>query len=138
MSVIGDWHPSREWWLTGRAASKSVAEAFSGVDVPRYSAYLLGGRAIYDVTERFDVGVLASMLFSSEGSSRQGAFGVEVGAVLQTNLRVSLGFNVTGFRDRDLAGSEYTAQGFFLRLRYKFDEDLLRAAEPLLKRADEN
>lgn len=136
VSVIGDWHPSREWWLTGRAAAKSVDEAFSGVDVPSYSAYLLGGRAIYDVTERFDVGLLASMLFSSEGKSRQGAFGLELGAVVQTNLRVSLGFNFTGFRDRDLAGSEYTAQGIFLRLRYKFDEDLLRAAEPLFKRPD--
>jgi hypothetical protein len=138
VSLIGDWHPARDWWLTGRAAAKSVDEVFTGVDVPRYSAYLLGGRAIYDVTERFDIGALASMLFSSEGSSRQSAFGVEVGAVLQTNLRVSLGFNVTGFRDRDLAGSEYTAQGFFLRLRYKFDEDLLRAAEPLLKQTAEN
>ncbi len=137
VSVIGDWHPSRPWWLTGRVAAKSVDEAFSGVAVPRYSAYLLGGRAVYDVTERFDVGVLASMLFASEGRSRQGAFGVEVGAVVAANLRISLGYNVTGFRDRDLTGSEYTAQGVFLRLRYKFDEDLLRAAEPLLDRAKE-
>jgi len=112
---------------------KSVDKAFSGVNVSRYSAYLLGGRGLYDINERFDVGVPTSMLFSSEGRSRQGALGVEVGTVLQTNLRASLGFNVTCFRDRDLAGSEYTAQGFFLRLRYKFDEDLLRAAEPLLK-----
>jgi hypothetical protein len=138
VSVIGDWHPVRKWWWTGRIAAKSVDEAFSGVNVPRYSAYLLGGRGLYDVTERFDIGVLASMLFSSEGRGRQGALGVEVGTVLQTNLRASLGFNVTGFRDRDLAGSEYTAQGFFLRLRYKFDEDLLRAAEPLLKQTENN
>ncbi|MDQ3215063.1 MAG: hypothetical protein M3P99_03150 [Pseudomonadota bacterium] len=138
VSIIGDWHPTRDWWLTGRAAAKSVDETFSGVNVPRYSAYLLGGRAIVDITERFDVGVLTSVLFSSEGRSRQGAIGLEVGAVVRENLRVSLGYNVTGFRDRDLTGSEYTAQGFFLRLRYKFDEELLKAAEPLFAKRDAN
>jgi len=119
-------------------AAKSVDETFSGVNVPRYSSYLLGGRAIVDITERFDVGVLTSVLFSSEGRSRQGAIGLEVGAVVRENLRVSLGYNVTGFRDRDLTGSEYTAQGFFLRLRYKFDEELLKAAEPLFAKRDAN
>jgi hypothetical protein len=32
---------------------------------------------------------------------------------------------------QDLTGSAYTAQGFYLRMRYKFDEELLRQADTL-------
>jgi hypothetical protein len=36
-----------------------------------------------------------------------------------------VGFNSTGFSaDRDLAGYEYTQQGAYLRLRFKFDQNL--------------
>jgi len=42
-----------------------------------------------------------------------------------------VGYNATGFRgDRDLSGYEYTEQGAFIRLRFKFDEDLFRRDEP--------
>jgi hypothetical protein len=135
VSTHADWHPSRPWWLTGRVAAKSVAETFSGQAVPRYSAYLLSGRVGYDVTERWDLGVLAAGLFSPQGNARQTALGVEVGYLVKTNLWLSGGFNVTGFSDRDLTGSEYTQQGAFIRLRFKFDEDLFRGREPATNRA---
>ena len=47
-------------------------------------------------------------------------------AVSYTHLDVykRQGFNWSGFHDRDLSGSDYTAQGFYVRLRFKFDENL--------------
>ena len=132
ISLLADWHPSRAWWLTGRIAAKSAAETFDGIEAPRYSAALISGRAIYDVTERFDVGVLAAFMYSPQGHTRQSAYGLELGAIVQTNLRVAVGYNVTGFTDRDMAASDYTAKGVYLRLRFKFDEDLLRSAAPVL------
>ena len=131
-SVLADWHPSRPWWLTGRVAAKIVSETFDGVDAPRYSAALVSGRAIYDVTERFDLGVLGAYMYSPQGNARQTAYGLEIGAIVQTNLRIAVGYNITGFNDRDMSASDYTAQGVYLRLRFKFDEDLLRSAAPLL------
>ncbi|MEG1970651.1 MAG: hypothetical protein RR101_11070 [Burkholderiaceae bacterium] len=135
LSLLGDWHPSRPWWLTGRVAAKTVKESFDGVAVPRYSAWYLGGRTIYDITERWDVGVLAAYLGSAEGRSRQTAYGAEVAYQVQTNLRVALGSNLTGFSDRDLSGSDYTARGVYIRLRFKFDEDLFRGADPVVNRS---
>ena len=40
-------------------------------------------------------------------------------------LWLSVGYNRFGFRDDDLASEGYTNKGVFLRLRYKFDENLL-------------
>jgi hypothetical protein len=135
VSTHADWHPSRPWWLTGRVAGKSVAETFAGQAVPRYTAYLLSGRAVYDITERWDIGVLAAGLFSPQGSARQSALGLEAGYLLKTNLWLSAGFNFTGFSDRDLTGSDYTQQGAFIRLRFKFDETLFRGDDPEVNRA---
>ena len=70
-------------------------------------------------------------MYSPQGNARQSAYGVEVGAVVTTNLRVAVGFNVEGFSDQDLTGSAYTAKGFYLRMRFKFDEELLRSADAL-------
>lgn len=138
LSVLGDWHPSRPWWLTGRVAAKTLKETFDGVAVPRYSAWYLGGRAVYDITEDWDLGVLGAHLGSAEGRSRQTAYGAEVAYQVQTNLRLALGFNLSGFSDRDLSGADYTARGVYIRLRFKFDEDLLGGAKtavnPLLPR----
>jgi hypothetical protein len=129
VSVLADWHPTRPWWLTGRLAAKSASEIFDGITAPRYSAFLANGRAVYDITERFDVGALVGYMYSPQGSTRQSAYGAEVGAIVRANLRLAVGYNVTGFSDRDMAAADYTAQGWFLRLRFKFDEDLFRGAD---------
>lgn len=131
VSLLADWHPSRPWWLTGRLAGKTADETFTGVEAGRYTAALLMGRAIYDVTERFDVGVMGGYMYSPQGNARQSAYGFEVGGLVTTNLRVAVGFNVQGFSDQDLTGSAYTQKGLYLRLRFKFDEELLRSGEAL-------
>jgi len=131
VSILADWHPTRPLWLTGRLAGKTADETFYGVEAPRYTAAMLTGRAVYDVTERFDVGVMGGYMYSPQGNARQSAYGVEVGAVVTQNLRVAVGYNVQGFSDQDLTGSSYTAQGFYLRMRFKFDEELLRSADAL-------
>lgn len=123
ISTHADYHPSRPWWMTGRVAAKRTTDDTLPSD-KTYSAYLLGGRVVYDITEKWDVGVLGSVLYSPQGSSRQWAAGLEAGYQLQTNLWASAGFNWSGFTDRDLSGSDYTAQGFYVRLRFKFDENL--------------
>ncbi|HET6395583.1 MAG TPA: hypothetical protein VFF91_01960 [Pseudoxanthomonas sp.] len=134
VSMHADWHPSRPWWLTGRVAGKWQEDRFAHADGSyvdsRFRAVLLSGRAVYDVTENWDVGVMASTFRGQDGAN-QYAYGVEIGRLLRQNLWLSAGYNWTGFEgDRDLSGYEYTQQGFYLRLRFKFDEDLFRRDEP--------
>ncbi len=130
VSTHADWHPSRPWWLTGRIAGKWQQDQFAYGDGTRvnsrFHAVLLSGRVVYDITENWDIGVLGST-FRGQSRANQYAWGVEVGRLLRQNLWLSAGYNWTGFSgDRDLNGYEYTQQGVFLRLRFKFDEDLFR------------
>ncbi len=130
VSAHADWHPSRPWWLTGRIAAKWQQDSFFYADTGRidddFNAVLLSGRIVYDITEHWDIGVLGSTFRGQDGAN-QYAFGVEVGRLLRQNLWLSVGYNATGFDgDEDLSGYEYTQQGAFVRLRFKFDEDLFR------------
>ncbi|HSX65575.1 MAG TPA: hypothetical protein VLF15_12655, partial [Pseudoxanthomonas sp.] len=130
VSAHADWHPSRPWWLTGRIAAKWQKDSFFFADTGRvddeFRAVLLSGRIVYDITENWDIGVLGSTFRGQDGAN-QYAFGIEVGRLLRQNLWLSVGYNATGFRgDQDLTGYEYTQQGAFIRLRFKFDEDLFR------------
>jgi hypothetical protein len=68
--------------------------------------------------------------------ARQRAVGVEAGYLLQQNLWLSAGFNHTGFAgDADLAGYEYTRGGAYIRLRFKFDENLFKGADRVVNRS---
>jgi hypothetical protein len=141
-STHGVWHPSRPWWFNMRVAAKYVDEKFfnsEGGVQDTYKAVLLGSRLVYDITEKWDVGLMGSVLkgkaATQAGSSTQYAAGLEVGYAVAANLWASVGFNATGFNDRDLSGGEYTNKGAYLRLRYKFDEDLFRGNNKTVNRS---
>jgi hypothetical protein len=135
VSTVADYHPSRPWWLTGRHAAKWQQDRFEGGVPSSFRAQLLAGRVVYDITERWDVSVLAAAQFGQRGA-RQTAYGAEVGYLLQTNLWLSAGFNQQGFAgDADLAGYEYTRRGAYVRLRFKFDETLFQRNEREVNRS---
>ena len=130
VSTNGDYRRSQPWGLSAQYAGKWVREQLpSGRE--QYSAHLISGRAGYDLTSRFDVGGLASLLWSGSDNRLRKALGVEVGLLVKENTWLSLGYNLTGFSDRDfndVLATDSTTRGFFIRLRLKFDEDLFRAA----------
>ena len=135
ISAHGDYHPRRPLWFSGRIAAKWVDERFDGGLSSTYSAYLLGGRWIYDITEKWNIGAQANLLFSPQGGSRQSAVGVEAGYLIRQNLWVTAGYNWTGFSDRDLQGAGYTNRGAYVRLRFKFDETLFRGDDPAVNKS---
>ena len=131
VSSHADWHPSRPWWLTGRVAAKWQDDRFTSPDgrtvEDAFNAWLVSGRVVYDITEDWDIGVLGAT-FRGEEQANQYAYGVEVGRLLRQNLWLSVGFNWAGFEgDEDLARYEYTQDGLYIRLRFKFDETLFTA-----------
>lgn len=129
ISLRANYHPSRVWWLSGRYAFKRVDELLLNTIQDNYYAQLFGARVTYDISNRWSIGLLGSVL-QGKGGARQYAFGVEAGYVLVDNLWVTLGYNFTGFRDTDLTGSDYTNRGWVFGVRYKFDEDLFRKNDP--------
>ena len=129
LSAHADWHPSRPWWMTGRIAGKWQHDQFEQGVRSRFNAQLVAGRVVYDVTENWDLGVLAAAQLGQSGA-KQYAAGAEVGYLLQQNLWLSAGLNVSGFKgDNDLTGYEYVQRGFYLRLRFKFDETLFKGRD---------
>jgi hypothetical protein len=134
-SVHADYHPTRPWWLTGRVAGKWQKDRFEGGVASDFRAQLLAGRLVYDITEHWDVGLMAAAQFGNNGA-RQTALGVEAGYLLQQNLWLSAGVNFTGFAgDADLAGYEYTRSGVYVRLRFKFDENLFKGRDQQVNRS---
>jgi hypothetical protein len=131
-SILTNWHPRRPWWLSTRLAVKEQVDRFSLVDgggSDRYTAWLAGGRLLYDIEKRWDLGVQAYTLRSNTGRAEQYALGLEVGRLVAENLWLSLGYDFTGFRDQELAGSDYTQQGIYLRIRFKFTQDLFKGGD---------
>ena len=132
ISFRGNYHPSRVWWLSGRYAYKNVNEVLLRTVNDSYRAQLLGGRVTYDVTNRWSLGGIVSVLEGS-GGDRQYAYGIEVGYVVMDNLYATVGYNWRGFSSSGtasgLTGNDYTNRGWVLGMRYKFDEDLFRKTE---------
>jgi hypothetical protein len=124
VSLHANYQPAPEWLLSGHYASKVAFEEISGND-SIYGAHLLAFRVTYDITKRFDIGLNTAVLFSLDPGSVNFAIGPELGFTLHKNLRIGLGYNFAGFRDRDLGAEDYTQRGVYLALRWKFDEELL-------------
>ena len=135
VSLHGDYHPSRPWWFNGRFALKSTTDKALPAGDQRYTAWLVGGRATYDITENWDIGLMTSLMYSPNGSAKQWAQGAEVGYLMRQNLWLSAGVNWVGFSDKDLTGSDYTNRGVYLRLRFKFDGNLFKGKDTDTNRA---
>jgi hypothetical protein len=126
VSTHVDVHPRPAWTLSGQHGAKWVLDRADPA-LARFRAQLVSGRAGYDLSKRWDLGALASVMWSPDGA-RRNAVGGEIGFRLRDNLWLSLGYNATGFSDRDLVSSNYTTRGAFVRLRMKFDEDIVDIA----------
>ena len=118
-----NYHPNRQLTLSGQYAAKW---AVLDEDQVKSSALtqLISGRLLYDVNERWDMGVQAGALWGNHGAGTRYLIGAEMGYLMATNLWVSAGYNFMGYQDDHLANTSSTGKGAYLRFRFKFDEDL--------------
>jgi uncharacterized repeat protein (TIGR01451 family) len=82
-------------------------------------------RGLYDLDRNWDVGLQGSMMWGGSFNSVRHGVGGEVGRRVINNLRVAAGYNLFGFKDNDLRETDYTLQGAYFRLDFKFDESIL-------------
>lgn len=129
---------SREWRGTDRTGnlfrryersqlsfyygSKYALDTFDGVDYDGYTD-LIGLEARHDVKPWLDIGLQASSLNAWTAHSHAYSFGPMIGASPVTNGWITLGWNLRGFTDSDFDAARYTAQGPYLQLRFKFDQN---------------
>ncbi|WP_025646627.1 MULTISPECIES: DUF11 domain-containing protein [unclassified Psychrobacter] len=121
----GNYHPTRPLTLSGRYAGKYTKFSADGISSDN-TAHALYGRGLYDLTERWDIGLQAGTYWNEQADDMSYMLGAEVGYSPMTNLWLSLGYNFMGFEDDDIAYDDTTQQGAYFRLRFKFDEDLFK------------
>ena len=131
-SIHANWQPRRPFTFSGRYAAKWSNDQSNGLRT-RNNAQLLAGRAIWEIAPRWDVSANISTLIGKGAQSKQYGLGLELGFMVMENLWVAGGYNFFGFRDEDLTAGDYTNKGAYIRLRYKFDEDLFGPKTPANK-----
>jgi hypothetical protein len=134
-SLHGNYKPNRAWTFSGQVAHKHVNERFASPtglanangaaiaqlgNASSWNGNLLGGRAIWDLTERFDASVYGSWQ-TGQGVSLSG-LGAEIGYRVMENLWLSLGYTGGRYSDVDAFSSNQSWNAWHLRLRFKFDE----------------
>lgn len=86
---------------------------------------LIGGQLRHDLSPDWDVGFTASALHTALTGTTDYAFGPTVGFKPHDNVWLSVGYNLEGFIDEDFQAAEYSREGFYLKVRAKFDQDSL-------------
>ncbi len=124
-NLNANYKPSFKTQIALQYGLKYVQDRF---DQGLYTGFtdLIGIETRYDLTERWDVGVHGSMLHSWNAEQLDYSTGVSAGYQVMTNTWVSVGYNFVGFRDEDFNNGSFTAQGPFIRFRFKMDQDSAR------------
>ena len=124
-SWSGNYHPTRPLTLSGHYAGKYTEYDAQGIASDN-TAHAVYARGLYDISERWDIGLQAGTYWNKQADDLSYLVGAEVGYSPMTNLWLSLGYNFMGFEDEDIAYDDTTIEGAYFRLRFKFDEDLFR------------
>jgi uncharacterized repeat protein (TIGR01451 family) len=107
--------------------AKYVQETIDESDYRGYTD-LIGLEGRYDITKRWDAGLRGMRLHSYSINQEKFGTGASVGFNAGMNIWISLGYNFTGFKDRDFSQSDFTSEGPFIKMRMKFDQVSIRDA----------
>lgn len=132
-STHWNYHPTRRWTFSNQYAAKWYSDNSNTISSDA-TTYLVGGRVLHDITERWEASLQGGWLSGDLGGNRF-VVGAETGYLVTTNLWLSLGYNWLSYSDADLVGTDFTVDGAYLRLRFKFDEDLFGANKPTTNKA---
>jgi uncharacterized repeat protein (TIGR01451 family) len=122
--------PNARWQTSYQYAFKWVRAQFD----ESYGGFsdLLGLDSRYDLTPEWDVGVQVFARHAWETGAVDHSAGIALGHAFAENVWLSVGYNIAGFDDPDFAGARYTAQGPYVQLRLKFDQDSFKDLKSLM------
>lgn len=114
--------PSRHTQIAMQYGSKYVLDKIDGTDYKGYTD-LIGAEIRHDLTQNWDIGTFGSVMRSLNSGVRSYGYGASVGYKVVDNMWLAMGYNVRGMNDRDFADASYRAQGPYITLRMKVDQD---------------
>jgi len=117
--------PAADHELRFKFAQKRIENASHGLSVTTWSRLLLS-QYVYYFREHWDVDVWARLLSQQAGGTRELGGGLEIGRMFLQFVRVSAGYSINGFEERDMAENDAWACGFDLRVQFILSDWLLR------------
>jgi uncharacterized repeat protein (TIGR01451 family) len=126
-NLVGNIKTNERTQVSLQYGAKYVQETIDESDYRGYTD-LIGVEGRYDITKKWDAGVRGMRLRSYSINQEKYGTGVSVGFNAGSNIWISLGYNITGFKDRDFSQADFTSQGPFIKLRMKFDQATVRDA----------
>ena len=88
---------------------------------------LFGFQYLYDLHDRVDLSLHGDILYSSNADNYRYSLGPSIGLNVYKNMWLSIGYNIDGFEDEDFSSSEYTANGPYMKMRFKFDKNTVKS-----------
>ena len=125
-SVSGNWTPRAP---DGR--ERGEVGVFIGLrqNLDRFGNFVLADTTLLGgahfrlaVTERIELGARATVRTSLGERGTSFSIGPEFGFVPGDDMLLTVGYNVTGFRDPDFSAARHTERGLFAAAKFKFDE----------------
>ena len=126
-NLNANFHPNRQTQLSFQYGVKYVQENIDGRNYGSFTD-LLGLEARHDLTRKWDIGVQGQVLHSWQAQQSDYRLAPSVGYLLMKNMWLSGGYNLVGFQDADFSAADFTAQGPFVKFRFKFDQNSVRDA----------
>lgn len=106
------------------AAVRYNLDSFEGTELS--GTTLLGGADLrLGLDDRFEIGGTATARSSLQDGTMSFAMGPQVGMVPVRNALLILGYNFSGFHDRDFADVRNTRKGIYAAFRLKFESSML-------------
>ena len=104
------------------AALRQTMDSFEGYDLAGTS--MLGGLdAKIAVAGNIEIGAVATLRHSVGRGQTSFSFGPQVGFVPAKDIVLTIGYNLSGFKDRDFSASRQTDKGVFAAIRLKLDHN---------------
>ena len=99
-------------------------DRYAGFDLAGFTA-VAGLDLGIGIGERVSLGGSATVRRAFTEHTTRFAIGPQICLVPARDMLVTIGYNLTGFRDRDYSAARSTGKGLFAVLRAKFDKDSL-------------
>lgn len=132
-NFAANWRLSAASEFNFTLGAKYVRGDFDGFSASGFTT-LTGAEWRRAVSQRWDFGVHGDVYRSWRAEVSDYSAGLDVGYVLAENMRVTLGYNLTGFRDEDFSAGNYTAEGPYLRFALKADQETLKQLAGIRRR----
>ena len=125
--LIENLHVNNKWKQFQWYAQLGLKYVQEEIDHHQYNSIIsyLGGEWGYIINSAWDISLHSRRLQDMSDHNATYSTGFSAGWRPVKNTWISLGYNLNGFIDEDFSAAAYSAQGIYIKLRIKADQDSL-------------